>query len=333
MTRHNRDREHQDPDRDIQRQADYDYDRSRNTREDIDRREHGRGESRGESDRGEYGREGGRGRSSYGVERGGFDDEPRRPPFERREQSWGQPIWLEGRRAGQGSGYGRDSGARGEFAWGEGSEREAYDASRGFPGTRGVGHEVEPYGYGTARGAYGQRGQDRRAGQGPYDARGEGQFEPAPSPWRERFGNRESGDPRFEIGRGYGPTGGGRVWDQWAEGEGESFAGRGPKGYQRSDERICEDISERLTEHPQIDASECEVKVQGGEVTLIGTVNSRRAKRIAEDLAEQVSGVKDVSNQLRVKGSGSQGTADRGLPGASGQSSGPPASGGRSRGA
>jgi hypothetical protein len=84
------------------------------------------------------------------------------------------------------------------------------------------------------------------------------------------------------------------------------FAGRGPKGWQRPDERIREDINERLTEHPEIDASEIEVQVRAGEVTLTGTVDDRHAKRMAEDLAERVSGVKDVHNNIRVQTSSVQ---------------------------
>jgi hypothetical protein len=77
-------------------------------------------------------------------------------------------------------------------------------------------------------------------------------------------------------------------------------AGRGPKGWQRSDDRIREDVNERLTDHPHIDASEIEVQVQNGEVTLSGTVEDRHAKRLAEDIADSVSGVRDVHNQIRV---------------------------------
>lgn len=80
------------------------------------------------------------------------------------------------------------------------------------------------------------------------------------------------------------------------------FAGRGPKGYQRSDDRIREDVSDRLTEHPDIDASEIEVAVANGVVTLTGEVDSRGAKRLAEDIAEAVGGVRDVMNQLSVPG-------------------------------
>jgi hypothetical protein len=90
-----------------------------------------------------------------------------------------------------------------------------------------------------------------------------------------------------------------------------SHRGKGPKGYQRSDERIHEDVSERLTQHSEIDASNIEVKVQQGEVTLTGTASDRNAKRMAEDVVESVSGVKEVTNQIRVSQSqsGSNGHA------------------------
>jgi hypothetical protein len=77
--------------------------------------------------------------------------------------------------------------------------------------------------------------------------------------------------------------------------------GRGPKGYTRSDERIKEDVSDRLTDDWLIDASNIEVIVTDCEVTLTGTVDSREAKRRAEDTAEKVSGVKNVQNSLRVQ--------------------------------
>ena len=84
------------------------------------------------------------------------------------------------------------------------------------------------------------------------------------------------------------------------ENERPSYRGRGPKNYQRSDERIREEICERLTMDHDVDATEIEVEVQGGVVTLNGSVNERHAKRLAEDLADSVRGVKDVQNNLRV---------------------------------
>lgn len=80
-----------------------------------------------------------------------------------------------------------------------------------------------------------------------------------------------------------------------------NYAGRGPRGYQRGDERIREDICDRLTDDSRIDASDVEVHVKGGEVTLAGSVRSRQEKRFTEDLAEQISGVREVNNNLKVK--------------------------------
>lgn len=80
----------------------------------------------------------------------------------------------------------------------------------------------------------------------------------------------------------------------------------GPRGYRRSDERIREDVCERLTQHGQIDAGDIDVEVHDGEVALLGTVDSRQARRLAEDTVETVSGVRDIHNQLEVR--------DRGRP-------------------
>ena len=79
-----------------------------------------------------------------------------------------------------------------------------------------------------------------------------------------------------------------------------SYTGRGPRDYRRSDERIHEDVCDRLTEGSHVDAFEIEVRVRDGEVTLSGYVPSRHQKREAEDIAASVSGVKDVINELRI---------------------------------
>ena len=76
--------------------------------------------------------------------------------------------------------------------------------------------------------------------------------------------------------------------------------GKGPKSYRRSDERIREDVNDQLSEG-YLDASEVEVMVVDGVVTLNGTVNSRSDKRRAEDIADDVRGVKNVENRLRVE--------------------------------
>ncbi|QUD86845.1 BON domain-containing protein [Phenylobacterium montanum] len=86
-----------------------------------------------------------------------------------------------------------------------------------------------------------------------------------------------------------------------ADGHTGPHRGRGPKNYVRSDERIREDVSDRLADHAHLDASDIDVQVKSGEVTLSGTVEDRHAKRRAEDCAEDVSGVRHVQNNLRVK--------------------------------
>jgi osmotically-inducible protein OsmY len=77
--------------------------------------------------------------------------------------------------------------------------------------------------------------------------------------------------------------------------------GKGPKNYTRSEERIREDVSDALTDDSFLDASGIEVNVKDGDVTLNGHVDSRYSKHRAEDLAEDVTGVKNVQNNLRVK--------------------------------
>lgn len=77
--------------------------------------------------------------------------------------------------------------------------------------------------------------------------------------------------------------------------------GRGPRGYRRSDARITEDVSDELTDDWRLDASGIAVSVTDGEVTLSGTVHNRQDKRLAEDLADNVSGVMNVQNNLRIE--------------------------------
>jgi len=78
----------------------------------------------------------------------------------------------------------------------------------------------------------------------------------------------------------------------------------GPKGYTRSDERIREDISERLMLADSIDSSEVSISVKDGRVTLEGTVPTRSMKHSIEDLADYTAGVQDVDNRIRVERAG-----------------------------
>lgn len=76
--------------------------------------------------------------------------------------------------------------------------------------------------------------------------------------------------------------------------------GKGPKNYRRSDDRIKEEINDRLTDEWNVDASDIEVNVLNGEVTLTGFVTDRHQKRKAEEVAENVLGVTQVENRIKV---------------------------------
>jgi hypothetical protein len=75
----------------------------------------------------------------------------------------------------------------------------------------------------------------------------------------------------------------------------------GPKGYQRSDERLREDISERLLEARYIDSSDVTVALSAAKVVLEGTVPERRMKHAIEDLVDACPGVQDIDNRIRVR--------------------------------
>lgn len=159
------------------------------------------------------------------------------------------------------------------------------------------------YGTGTDRDEFaGSRGGGYLGGD--YTTRGGGYGSSNYGSWDRTSGS--SGN--YFGGGGYGTT---RDYDNYRDRElgvdrgGDtterpSYRGRGPKNFQRSDERIREEVCERLADHDAIDASEIEVAVNNGEVTLTGHVDDRRSKRLAEDLAEIVRGVHDVHNNLKV---------------------------------
>lgn len=109
------------------------------------------------------------------------------------------------------------------------------------------------------------------------------------------------------TGTQWGRTNDAPAWGSPGRAFGDAAAqvrpGRGPKNYTRSDERIREDVIERIVDNG-LDASEVEIEVKEGEVTLTGSVHQRLYKHRMEDIAESVSGVKDVHNQIRVKRQG-----------------------------
>lgn len=197
-----------------------------------------------------------------------------------RDYDYGRQRGQYGRGEPWSSGYGNQDYDRGAY---RGDERFEGNSrfERGYPGYGGYGYGgYTGYGYG-GYGGYGGGYRDE-----PREWRGGGAglgYESGAS--RSRGGTQSQG-----------------AWGQ------QSFAGRGPRNYQRSDDRIEEDVNESLTRHPGFDAGDVEVKVQNGEVTLTGTVDSRYDKRMAEDAAESCSGVRDVHNQLRVSGAGARGS-------------------------
>lgn len=79
------------------------------------------------------------------------------------------------------------------------------------------------------------------------------------------------------------------------------YSGLGPRNHRRSDARILEDVCDALLEDPFVDASDIEVRVEGGLVSLEGSVEDRAQKWRAEDASESVPGVVDVDNRLRVR--------------------------------
>lgn len=143
-------------------------------------------------------------------------------------------------------------------------------------------------------------------------------------PDRDRQGTRLDQAAQQGYSQGYGRTGftttsGGGQYnsdqqDNAARGVQATYSGKGPKNYGQRDERIKVDVCEALSESHDVDASDIDVTVSNGEVNLTGSVDSRSAKRTAERLAEQVSGVVDVHNRIEVKersASDTSGTQER----------------------
>ena len=106
-------------------------------------------------------------------------------------------------------------------------------------------------------------------------------------------GRRRGGPP--EVGWQIGPGAGGAGDMALVTGP---HAGRGPRGWHRTDARIREDVCQWMADDPRLDAREIDVRVEGGDVTLEGRVEHRGARRLAEEIAAAVPGVRDVFNRL-----------------------------------
>jgi osmotically-inducible protein OsmY len=83
-------------------------------------------------------------------------------------------------------------------------------------------------------------------------------------------------------------------------GAGRPEAGNAPRARRRPDGTLAREIHEILTKDPDLDATEIQVEVERGAVTLTGIVDSREAKLLAEELVESVVGVREVHNGLTV---------------------------------
>jgi osmotically-inducible protein OsmY len=121
--------------------------------------------------------------------------------------------------------------------------------------------------------------------------------------WRDNYRNEDRDwwdRTKDEVASWFGDDDAKRRRDRDEKEEGK-HRGKGPKNYTRSQERIKEDVSDKLSDDSFLDASDIEVQVNGNEVTLTGQVDSRYSKHRAEDLAEDVTGVSHVQNNLRVK--------------------------------
>jgi flavin-binding protein dodecin len=201
-------------------------------------------------------------------------------------------------------------------------ERQEFES-----GGRGRDYDEPRYGFDTRDYARGRSGDDYS--RTDYGERSYAERSFGPRDYRDYY-SREYGSPYSRRSsyesqydspqqRGSEPLGGGRGYGwrssgHWPEqgfeqqraghgelGYGQRRVPRGPKGYKRSDERIREDVCDRLSQHWDLDASEIEVNVSSGEVTLTGSISDRDQKFRAENIADGVGGVIEVHNQLRVR--------------------------------
>lgn len=101
-------------------------------------------------------------------------------------------------------------------------------------------------------------------------------------------------DEHFASGRDYY-----RESDSWDSGTLDHF-GKGPKGWKRSDEKIKDDVCEALYRNQRVDATDIEVLVNQGVVTLRGNIETRDGKRHAEACVEHITGVEDIQNEITV---------------------------------
>jgi hypothetical protein len=211
--------------------------------------------------------------------------------------------------------YGRDEGYRGDDRYRSDGEnrygvdnRYNNDNRYSIDDPRRIREPHEPFWRG-AEGDRSLRSPDREFEtsanyQEPFGGistrreRDEGAYAPSPyNPAASRYNPGRYGQNQGYGGRDFGASNATPGFARQVRG---GFSGRGPKGYTRTDDRIREDVCDRLSWNDEVDATEVIVRVTNGEVTLEGSVETRHMKRLAEDVAEEVAGVSDVHNQIRV---------------------------------
>lgn len=116
-----------------------------------------------------------------------------------------------------------------------------------------------------------------------------------------RDDGREDHGVLYNLGRRIGEA----VGDLFGTDQREHERKAGPRGYQRSDDRIRDQVCERLSYARGVDVSDVSVDVNDGVVSLTGTVRERGQKYYIEDLADGTYGVKEVNNDIRVRREGS----------------------------
>lgn len=207
---------------------------------------------------------------------------------------------------------GRSSFGQDRYSQQGSSFQNSYEPSR-WDHERGDSRYQNQSSYGSQSGSgsnYGSRSRVTDYGSygSGYGTRSSGNEDSYPS-YGGNYGSASNTSSSY--GSNYGSSGSntGSGYGQ-SQSEGR-YSGMGPKGYKRSDDRIKEDVCEALTHDSELDASNIDVEVKDGMVTLTGTVESRMAKRQAEDCVEHLSGVKDVTNNIRVEMSGISGTTGR----------------------
>lgn len=79
------------------------------------------------------------------------------------------------------------------------------------------------------------------------------------------------------------------------------IARRGSVGTSAADQRIQDDVCERLAQLPDLDPTDVVVMVHDGRVTLEGTIPAGYMHPRIADLANDVEGVVQVDNRVRVQ--------------------------------